>query len=124
MQRLARVLPGRIRRPEIVPARRVLQMATIDGARALGLESEIGSLEVGKRADMIVVDLERLHSTPAPDIISALVYSAQPDDVRTTIIDGQVLMRDRELTTLNETEVIERANREAAALRQRASIPV
>jgi len=110
--------------PEIVPARRVLQMATIDGARALGLESEIGSLEVGKRADMIVVDLERLHYTPAPDIISALVYSAQPDDVRTTIIDGQVLMRDRELTTLNETEVIERANREAAALRQRASIPV
>jgi cytosine/adenosine deaminase-related metal-dependent hydrolase len=110
--------------PEILPAMRVLRMATIDGARALGLESEIGSLEVGKRADMIVVDLERLHSTPAPDIISALVYSAQPDDVRTTIIDGRVLMRDRELTTVKETEVIENANREAAALRQRAGISV
>ncbi|HEX3145699.1 MAG TPA: 5'-deoxyadenosine deaminase [Pyrinomonadaceae bacterium] len=108
--------------PEILPAMRVLQMATIDGARALGLESEIGSLEVGKRADMIVVDLERLHSTPAPDIISALVYSAQPDDVRTTIVDGRVLMRDRELTTLKEATVIADAAREGAALRARANV--
>jgi 5-methylthioadenosine/S-adenosylhomocysteine deaminase len=88
----------------------------------LGLESEIGSLEVGKRADMIVVDLERLHSTPAPDIISALVYSAQPDDVRTTIVDGRVLMRDRELTTLKEATVIADAAREGAALRARANV--
>ena len=65
-------------------------MATIDGARALGLEAEIGSIEVGKRADVIVVELNRSHSSPSPDVISALVYSAQASDVRSTIIDGQV----------------------------------
>jgi 5-methylthioadenosine/S-adenosylhomocysteine deaminase len=106
--------------PEMLPAKRVLQMATIDGARALGLESEIGSIEIGKRADMIVVDLEQLHSTPAPDVISALVYSAQPSDVRTTIIDGQVVMRDGKLTLMNEATVLADANREAARLRERA----
>jgi 5-methylthioadenosine/S-adenosylhomocysteine deaminase len=106
--------------PEMLPAKRVLQMATIDGARALGLESKIGSIEIGKRADMIVVDLEQLHSTPAPDVISALVYSAQPSDVRTTIIDGQVVMRDGQLTLMNEATVLADANREAARLRERA----
>ncbi len=106
--------------PEMLPAKRVLQMATIDGARALGLESEIGSIEVGKRADLIVVDLEHLHSTPAPDVISALVYSAQASDVRTTIIDGQLVMRDRELMLMNEATVLLNANREAARLRERA----
>jgi 5-methylthioadenosine/S-adenosylhomocysteine deaminase len=108
--------------PEVLPAVRVLRMATIDGARALGLANEIGSIEVGKRADLIVVDLARLHSTPTPDVISALVYSAQPDDVRTTIIDGRVLMRDSQLTTLSEAAVIADANREGAALRARADI--
>src|SRR5436190_5669375 len=77
--------------PEVLPAARVLRMATIDGAQALGLEKEIGSLETGKRADVIVVDLARLQSTPAPDVMSALVYSALPSDVRTVIIDGRVV---------------------------------
>jgi len=99
-------------------------MATIDGARALGLGNEIGSIEVGKRADVIVVGLEGLQTTPTPDIVSALVYSAQPADVRTTIIDGQVLMRDRELTTLVESRVIENSVREAKALRERAKVSV
>jgi 5-methylthioadenosine/S-adenosylhomocysteine deaminase len=110
--------------PEVLPAVRVLRMATIDGARALGLDNEIGSIEIGKRGDVIVVDLARLHSTPAPDVISALVYSAQPDDVRTTIIDGQVVLRDGELTTLEEASVIDNAIREAEALRARAKISV
>lgn len=108
--------------PEMLPAMRVLQMATIDGARALGLGHEIGSIEKGKRADMIVVELERLQTTPAPDVISALVYSAEAADVRTTIIDGQVVMRDRELTLINEATVLADANREAARLRERVDI--
>ncbi|MGZ8846364.1 MAG: amidohydrolase family protein, partial [Pyrinomonadaceae bacterium] len=108
--------------PEMLPATRVLQMATIDGARALGLDSKIGSIEVGKRADVAVVDLHQVHSSPASDVVSALVYSAQTSDVRTTIIDGRVVMRDRQLLTLNESEVISEANREAAALAQRAGL--
>ena len=108
--------------PEVLPAARVLAMATIDGARALGLDQEIGSIEVGKRADVILVELKRLHSSPAPDVLSALVYSAQSTDVRTTIIDGQVVMRDRELLTLNEPSVLEDANREASELARRARL--
>jgi 5-methylthioadenosine/S-adenosylhomocysteine deaminase len=108
--------------PEALPAARVLSMATIDGARALGLEKEIGSLEVGKRADVIVVDLDQLHSTPPRDVVSALVYSAVAADVRATVIDGQMLMRDRDLLTMNEASVIEEANREANALAKRAGL--
>jgi 5-methylthioadenosine/S-adenosylhomocysteine deaminase len=108
--------------PEILPAASVLQMATIDGARALGLEAEIGSIEVGKRADVIVIELNRSHSSPSPDVISALVYSAQASDVRSTIIDGQVVMLDRQLLTLNEPDVIREANRQASELVQRARL--
>jgi 5-methylthioadenosine/S-adenosylhomocysteine deaminase len=110
--------------PEILPASQVLRMATIDGARALGLANEIGSLEVGKRADVIVVDLNRLHAAPQTDVISSLVYSAQAADVRTTIIDGHVVMRAGELTTMNEADVIADANREAQELSARAAINV
>jgi 5-methylthioadenosine/S-adenosylhomocysteine deaminase len=110
--------------PEVLPAAWVLRLATIDGARALGLEKEIGSLEAGKRADAIVVSLDQLHSSPQRDVVSALVYSAAASDVRTTITDGQVLMRNRELLTLNEASVLEEANREANALAERAGISV
>ncbi|HYK21682.1 MAG TPA: 5'-deoxyadenosine deaminase [Pyrinomonadaceae bacterium] len=109
---LQKVLHG----PEVLPARRVLSMATIDGAKALGLEEEIGSIEVGKRADLSVVRLDRLHTTPAGDVVSALVYSAEADDVDTVIIDGQVLMRDRKLLTINESETIASARLEAQRL--------
>lgn len=108
--------------PEALPAGRVLRMATIDGARSLGLGKEIGSIEAGKRADVIVVSLNQLHSTPPRDIVSALVYSAVAADVRATIIDGQVLVRDGELLTMNEASVIEEANREAKSLTERAGI--
>ena len=108
--------------PEILPAARVLRMATIDGARALGLDQEIGSVEVAKRADLIVVNLSQLHSSPQRDVVSALVYSAVAPDVRTTIIDGKTLMRDGELLTMNEAGVIEESNREARALAERAGI--
>jgi 5-methylthioadenosine/S-adenosylhomocysteine deaminase len=110
--------------PEALPAGRVLRMATIDGARALGLEKEIGSLEAGKCADVIVVNLDQLHSTPQRDVVSTLVYSAQPADVTATMIDGRVLMRGGELLTLNEASVLEEANREAGTLAGRAGISV
>jgi 5-methylthioadenosine/S-adenosylhomocysteine deaminase len=106
--------------PEILPATTVLQMATIDAASALGLDGEIGSIQIGKRADVIVVDLNQAHASPRSDVISALVYATQATDVRTTIIDGQMVMRDRRLLTLNETNVLNEANRQALAVRERA----
>jgi 5-methylthioadenosine/S-adenosylhomocysteine deaminase len=109
--------------PDAMPACQALRIATIGGARALGLEKEIGTLEVGKRADVIVVNLEGLHSTPGPaDLISALVYSAQTSDVQSVIIDGQLVMKDRELLTLNESTVRADANRERVELMKRAGI--
>jgi 5-methylthioadenosine/S-adenosylhomocysteine deaminase len=121
--RTAALLQKALHGPEVLPAARALRMATIDGARALGLEKEIGSLEIGKRADVIVIDLAQSHSSPQrDDVVSALVYSAGSSDVRTTIIDGRVVMRDGELLTLNEADVIAQANREAKALADRAGL--
>ncbi len=121
--RSAALLQKVMRGPESLPASRVLRMATIDGARALGMEREIGSLETGKRADVILVNLNRLHSSPRPvDIVSAIVYSAEAADVETVIVDGRLLMRNRELLTIDEQEVFDEANREAVLLRERAGV--
>jgi len=109
--------------PEVIPARQALRIATIEGAKALGLEKEIGSLVIGKRADVAVVKLDGLHSTPGlSDPISALVYSAQTSDVQSVVIDGQVVMRDRELLTLDEHGVVQDANRQRSELMKRAGI--
>jgi 5-methylthioadenosine/S-adenosylhomocysteine deaminase len=119
MALLQKVLHG----PEAVPAKRTLRMATIDGAKALGQADQIGSLEVGKRADVTVVDLNTTHSAPnAKDLVSAVVYSAQATDVQSVIVDGQFLMKNRKLLTLNENEVISDALREGGELLQRAGI--
>ena len=75
------------------------------GARALHLEKEIGSIEKGKRADLVIVDLNELNQTPFYNIYSNLVYSTKADDVRTVIIEGRVIMRDRRLLTLNEETI-------------------
>ncbi|HEY0319978.1 MAG TPA: 5'-deoxyadenosine deaminase [Pyrinomonadaceae bacterium] len=116
---LQKVLAG----TEALPARRALRMATIDGARALQLESEIGSLETGKRADISIINLKRPHTSPrTSDIVSMIVYAAASSDVETVLIDGQIVMRERKLLTLNEQEVIEEANRESALLIERAGL--
>src|SRR5581483_5373185 len=92
--RLAAILQAMRRKPGALPARDVLWMATRAGARTLGLEAEIGSLEIGKHADLIVVDRDRLHTAPDPDPYSTLVYAARGSDVRTTIVDGELLVHD------------------------------
>jgi len=99
--------------PRVLPARKVVEMATIDGARAVGLGSVIGSLEVGKRADIILIDVNKPHLKPLHDIYAALVYSARGSDVNTTIVDGRIIMDERNIKTVNEYEVMEKA--EAAA---------
>jgi 5-methylthioadenosine/S-adenosylhomocysteine deaminase len=99
------------RDPTAVPARTALDMATIGGARALSMERLIGSLEVGKRADLIAVSMSAARQTPMYDPISHLVYVTRGDDVRTTIVNGKVLMKNRELRTLDRDAVIADANR-------------
>jgi len=92
--------------PTVVKAEDVLKMATINGARLLGMNNEIGSLEIGKRADIIVVNFEKPHLYPKTNFVSHLVYSAKASDVDTTIVDGKVLMRDRKVGTMNEAYVL------------------
>ncbi|MFE3857242.1 amidohydrolase [Streptomyces griseorubiginosus] len=92
--------------PTAVGAERAVRMATIEGARALGLAEHLGSLETGKRADLIVLDLNAPHLRPLHDPWSTLAYAAHSADVRDTVVDGRVLMRDRELRTLDERAVI------------------
>lgn len=91
--------------PRVVSAREAFEMATVRGARALHLEREIGSLEIGKRADIAIVDFDGLHQTPLYNIYSQLVYATKASDVRTVIIEGRVVMRDRRLLTLDEATV-------------------
>ena len=91
--------------PKVLTAEEAFEMATIRGARALHLEKDIGSIEKGKRADLVIVDLDDLNQTPYYNIYSDLVYAAKAGDVRTVIIEGRVVMRDRRLLTLNEETV-------------------
>ena len=95
--------------PRAVSAKDALQMATMGGARALGMERQIGSLETGKKADLIVVGMSSARQTPIYDPFSHLVYVTRGDDVRTTIVNGKVLMRDRKMLTLNEPAILQEA---------------
>src|SRR5205823_4919188 len=109
--------------PAAVPARTALDMATTGGARALGMTDKIGSLEAGKRADLIVVSIGSARQTPMYDPVSHLVYVTHGDDVQTTIVNGKVLMRDRQVLTLNRAAVIADANRIARKVRDAVGPP-
>lgn len=89
----------------VMPAIKVVEMATLGGARAIHREADLGSLEAGKLADVIIVDHESTAMVPLFDVYSALVYAASPRDVRTTIIHGRVVMEDRKLLTIDTAEV-------------------
>lgn len=115
--RTAALIQKALHGAETLPALAVLRMATINGARAMGLEKEIGSIEIGKRADLALVNTNLLHTTPHPDPISTIVYAAQSSDVETVIIDGRVVMRGGELTTLDEQVVLKEAQRQSELLR-------
>jgi 5-methylthioadenosine/S-adenosylhomocysteine deaminase len=117
MRQAAFVAKLQTKDPRSVPARTALEMATIDGARALGMDREVGSLEAGKRADVITVSMTAARQTPMYDPLSHLVYTTHGDDVRTTIVNGRVLMRDRKVLTLNEAAVLDEARRLAEKVR-------
>lgn len=88
-----------------VPGIKALEMATINGAKALGWGEEIGSIEVGKKADLILIDTDKPHLYPRHNVISALAYSTQGSDVDTVIVDGKILMEDRQLKTLDVEKI-------------------
>ena len=94
---------------EAITAEQILAMMTIDGAKALGLENQIGSIEVGKQADFIAVDFNQPHLLPDGRFVPKLVYSTHGSDVRHVVIDGQPVMEDGKITTVSETDVMERA---------------
>ena len=105
------------RDPRAVSARTALEMATIGGARVLGRDKDLGSLEVGKRADLIVVRMDQPRQTPMYEPLSHLVYTTRGDDVDTTIVNGRMLMRGGRVLTLNETQVLQAAQAAAGAVR-------
>lgn len=118
-----------LRDPQALPAWRVLEMATIVGARALGLEKQIGSLEPGKRADWISVRLDRPHAVPMYNVVSQLVYALKGADVADVMINGRLIVRNRRVLTLNAPEILSKAElyrkkvAAAVGLRQTPSWP-
>ena len=120
--RLAATLQAVRRGPGALPAREVLWMATRGGARALGLEDQIGSIEPGKRADLIAVDRDRPHLQPDRDPWSTLVYAARGPDVRLTMVDGEVLVDDFALTRVDVLAVAATARNAAVQLARSAGI--
>ncbi|MGC8906447.1 MAG: amidohydrolase [Desulfomonilaceae bacterium] len=95
--------------PAALDAKTVVRMATMEGARVLGLSDMVGSLEPGKRADVAVIDMTGMHLTPMYDMISHLVYCGRGSDVRDVLIDGQVVVRNREIQTVDQQEIKDRA---------------
>jgi len=95
--------------PQALPASAALEMATIRGARALGMEKEIGSLEPGKRADLIMVRIDRPNAVPIYDPVSQMVYALKGDDVRDVMVNGKLVVRDAKILTLNEPLILQKA---------------
>ena len=99
----------------------VLRMATAGGAKALGLESVCGTVEIGKRADLILVNIDTVHNQPVNDIFSQLVHCAKASDVQTVMVDGEILMRDRQLQRLDEKQILVDARMAHRDLMERVS---
>jgi 5-methylthioadenosine/S-adenosylhomocysteine deaminase len=95
--------------PLALNAKAVVEMATIDGARALHLDKEIGSIEAQKKADLVIIDLDEPNAVPMYDIYAQIAYALKANDVDTVIIGGRLVMRDRKLSTVNEEAAIAKA---------------
>ena len=111
------------RDPRALPAQQVVEMATITGARALHLEKQVGSLEPGKKADLIVVDLGAAHAVPMYNVYSQIVYALKASDVKTAVIAGRMVMQDRRLLTLNEKEIIAAAQEYKKKIEASLAVP-
>jgi cytosine/adenosine deaminase-related metal-dependent hydrolase len=109
--------------PTALSAREIIEMATIDGARCLNWDAEIGSLEIGKKADLVAIDLNTPHACPAnaEDVYAQIVYAAQSSDVRLTMIDGRICFENGEVTGMDVAETMAGAKIEWEKLQQRAT---
>lgn len=105
--------------PTAVPAYKVLEIATVGGAKALGIDKEVGTLEVGKKADLILIDLNKPHLVPRYDLVAMLVYSAAASDVKTVLCNGQILMQNYEIKTFDENQILTMAGEAAHDLVKR-----
>jgi cytosine/adenosine deaminase-related metal-dependent hydrolase len=108
--------------PTVVPAETVLEMATVHGAKALGLDSDVGSIEPGKKADLILIDMDKPHLVPSWDPVSTVAYAAAGSDVDTVVIDGRVVMQGRKVLSMDEGAIVEEARRRAPAVAERAGL--
>ncbi|MDG5787910.1 5'-deoxyadenosine deaminase [Evansella sp. AB-P1] len=111
--RIAALIQKPIHGPTAMDSKTVFKMATIGGAKAIGMDDEIGSIEIGKKADMVILDLNDFHTYPTyeVDTISRIVYSATQSDVETTIVDGKILMENRIIKTMHKDHVLKEGNR-------------
>ena len=112
----------RLSNPITMPAQKILELSTIGGARATGMEEKIGSLEQGKLADIVLVNLDSVHMVPNNNFISDLVYAGCGADVDTVIIDGKIVMEGKRVKTLDEREIIQQAREKASALVERTGL--
>ncbi|MEM2896435.1 MAG: amidohydrolase [Candidatus Bathyarchaeia archaeon] len=106
--------------PRVISAQKVLEMATIDAARAIGLSDEVGSIEVGKKADITIINAKKASLQPIHDVVQTLVYCASGADVATVIIDGKIIFDEGRIITLDEEKIIEKANEVALDTMRRA----
>ena len=105
MRTAALLQKGYNENPEVLTSKQTLEMATINGARAYGLDKDLGSLEPGKRADIVIIDFDKSHLTPCYDVYANLIYSANKADVDTVLIDGKMHLEDGNLITLDEQAI-------------------
>ncbi len=122
--RMAALIQKPLSGPTAMPAEEVFAMATLGGARAMGLQEQIGSLEEGKKADIVVVDINKWHTCPvsAAGVYAQLVYQVQTQDVCCTIIDGEIIMEKGEVLTLDQADILQGAESSLQRVRQRAGL--
>jgi cytosine/adenosine deaminase-related metal-dependent hydrolase len=122
MKIAAIIQKGRMLDSKVMPAASVLEMATMNGARAMGMQKEVGSIEVGKRADLVLIDLKKPHLVPYGDVVSNIVYSAMGSDVDTVLVDGRVLLRGGKALTLDERKIVDEAEKHQKELISRSGV--
>lgn len=113
---------GRTLNPKVMPAEKIVEMATIDGAACLGMENEIGSLVIGKKADLIMLNPSQIGNIPLHDPLANIVYAMQSSNVESSMCDGKWLMRNRQIIGIDEEKVMKEASERAAALVARSRI--